>query len=148
MFSISCFQAQAPPPTITLRRPSQTCQEIQASQTSCLQTDDIFPKCTDLQQASQPTTTTTTTAGGEQQESSALICFCGFYSEKPHEPHQASLGRGRKVGFNSYPGKTLSWKTFSDLFIGKLFQMGRCKFCRSKAKYLPGQGSLDAMSSR
>ena len=26
--------------------------------------------------------------------------------------------------------------------------MGRCKLCRSKAKYLPGQGSLDAVSSR
>merc|ERR1719266_1611756 len=113
---------QVAPPTITLRRPSQTCQQIQASQ-SCLQSDDIYPKCTDLPAACQPTATTTTTAGGDQHhETSSLICFCGFYSEKAHHPHQASLGRGRK--------------------------MGRCKFCRSKAKYLPGQGSLDAMSSR
>jgi len=114
-------KTQVAPPTITLRRPSQTCQQIQAaSQSNCIQADEIFPKCTDLQETFQPTSTTTTAVG--QQESSALICFCGFYSEKHQEPHQASLGRGRK--------------------------MGRCKFCRSKAKYLPGQGSLDAMSSR
>ena len=129
-----------PPPLITVRRPSQTCQQLEQH---CLQ-GDSYPKCTDLPSC-QPTTTIPTSTN-DQAESSALTCFCGYYSEKAEEHRQTSMGRGRKVGqclnvdFNSFKSK--------DTHAEKLFQIGRCKFCRSKAKYLPGQGSLDAVSSR
>lgn len=63
----------AQPPTITLRRPSHTCLPA-----------DTSPKCSDL---------ATTVEEQEQQEPTALICFCGFYSEKLED----NLGRGRKV---------------------------------------------------
>ena len=128
-----------PPPLITVRRPSQTCQQLEQH---CLQ-GDSYPKCTDLPSC-QPTTTNPTSTN-DQAESSALTCFCGYYSEKAEEHRQTNVGRGRKVGqcpnvdFNSFKSK----KRFL-----KPFQIGRCKFCRSKAKYLPGQGSLDAVSSR
>ena len=32
--------------------------------------------------------------------------------------------------------------------MGAIRKVRRCKFCRSKAKYLPGQRSLDAVSAK
>ena len=130
-----------PPPLITVRRPSQTCQQLEQH---CLQ-GDSYPKCTDL--PCQPTTTIPTSTN-DQVESSALTCFCGYYSEKAEEHRQTNVGRGRKVGqcpnvdFNHFKSEDTHPE------MRNLFQIGRCKFCRSKAKYLPGQGSLDAVSSR
>ena len=63
----------AQPPTITLRRPSRTCMAA-----------DGRPKCSEVGAPPSPDGQT------------SLICFCGFYSEKPAEGG-ASLGRGRKV---------------------------------------------------
>ena len=134
-----------PPPLITVRRPSQTCQELEQH---CLQ-GDSYPKCTDLPSC-QPTTTNPTSTN-DQAESSALTCFCGYYSEKAEEHRQTNVGRGRKVGrcpnvdFNSFTSKDTQCVLH---ILRNLLQIGRCKFCRSKAKYLPGQGSLDAVSSR
>ena len=103
-----------PPPLITVRRPSQTCQQLEQH---CLQ-GDSYPKCTDL--PSQPTTTIPTSTN-DQAESSALTCFCGYYSEKVEEHRQTNVGRGRKVGqcpnvdFNSFTSKdTHPEKPFSD----------------------------------
>jgi len=157
------------PPTITLRRPSQTCLPIEHG-LKC--SDPLYQASLCLEVAlppsdspmyvavtppssplTRPVSSTNMGPGGHpqqgaggtglllqgaasaglfsppdqssqqevQEQEAARTCFCGYFIEKP-AVDAASTGAVRKVR--------------------------RCKFCRSKAKYLPGQRSLDAVSAK
>jgi len=145
------------PPTITLRRPSQTCLPVDHG-LKC--SDPLYQASLCLEVAlppldkqpmyvpgsgpapppssplSRPVSTTSQPAHPdhspgdqssqhrvEREEEAARTCFCGYFIEK-----QAAL--------ETTPS------------TGAIKKVRRCKFCRSKAKYLPGQRSLDAVSAK
>lgn len=144
------------PPTITLRRPSQTCLPVdhglkcsdplyQASLSLEVALPPLDapmyvgvagpapppssplsrPLSANSQGVAQPSSSPGDQAaqpGAEPDEEAARTCFCGFFIEKPAQETMPNMGAIKKVR--------------------------RCKFCRSKAKYLPGQRSLDAVSAK
>jgi len=154
------------PPTITLRRPSQTCLPVDHG-LKC--SDPLFQASLSLEVALPPLSQYSPLPGtappptsplsrpvsshqspehltmatedqeldsrrdnqglgiNKDSDEAARTCFCGYFIEKQTPAHTT---------------------TSTSPSMGAIKKVRRCKFCRSKAKYLPGQRSLDAVSAK